>query len=58
MIYCGVYLIKNKYKQMKQIKIVQKMTNKTQKIDFMSFISYKMCKISNKKLTFCRKVIS
>ena len=58
MIYCGVYLIKNKYKWMKWLKIVQKMTNKTQKIDFMSFISYKMCKISNKKLTFCRKVIS
>ena len=58
MIYCRVYLIKNKYKQMKWLKIVQKMTNKTQKIDFMSFISYKMCKISNKKLTFCRKVIS
>ena len=56
MIYCGVYLIKNKYKQMKWLKIV--MTNKIQKIDFISFISYKMCKKSNKKLTFCRKVIS
>ena len=58
MIYCGVYLIKNKYKQMKWIKIVQKMTITTQKIDFISFISYKMCQKSNKKLTFCRKVIS
>ena len=58
MIYCRVYLIKNKYKQMKWLKIVQKMTNKTLKIDFINFISYKMCKKSNKKLTFCRKVIS
>ena len=52
MIYCGVYLIKNKYKQKKWIKIVQKMTITTQKIDFISFISYKMCQKSNKKLTF------